>query len=874
MGFMHGPDLLIPRPEGLYCPPGDFFIDPVRPVPRALVTHAHADHARAGHGAVLATRETLDIMALRVGDGFCGSKQAAEPGRPIDIGGVSVAFHPAGHVLGSAQIAVECHGFRIVAAGDYARAPNPTCAAFEPVACDVYITEATFGLPVFRHPPAGAEIARLLTSLDRFPERTHLVGVYALGKAQRLIRLLRDAGHDAPIFLHGALRRLCDYYAGQGIALGDLRDATINRGKAAGFRRGGGARAALGLRGDMGPAFRRPADRLRLGLDAGPRPRPAARRGTPARHLRSLRLGRPHADADRDRAFGGLGHPWPRGVAGALVRVAGSAGPPAEPRGLRRRGRVMQRFAALLDRLAFTPSRNAKLRLLTGYLASAPDPDRGWALAAVTRELSLASVKPAMLRALVAGRVDAELFALSYDFVGDLAETVALIWPDTGQTTDLPLAEAVEALQAVSRRTAPQVVAHLLHRLDASGRFALLKLVTGGLRVGVSARLAKQALADLGGREVSEIEELWHGLVPPYLDLFAWLTGAGSKPAATAACPFRPVMLATSLEEGNLSRLDPAEYFAEWKWDGIRVQASGERGVRRLYSRSGDDISAAFPDLLDGLDFDGTLDGELLIRRPEGGAAPFADLQQRLNRKTVSAARIARYPAFLRAYDLLFADGRDLREEGFASRRAALEDFVGGLDPALFDLSPLVPFAGWEELETLRATPPDPAIEGVMLKHRASAYVPGRPKGPWFKWKRDPHVIDAVLMYAQRGHGKRSGFYSDYTFGVWTEGGELVPVGKAYFGFTDEELARDRPLRARQYHRTLRPGALGARRAGARAGAGGGLRGAEPLDAPQVRRRHALPAHLPSALGQASRRGRPSGDAGGDAAGVDAESQA
>ena len=456
----------------------------------------------------------------------------------------------------------------------------------------------------------------------------------------------------------------------------------------------------------------------------------------------------------------------------------------------------MRRFAALLERLAFTPSRNARLRLLTGYLRDTPDPDRGWALAAITHDLALDSVKPAMLRALAAERVDGELFALSYDFVGDLAETVALIWPETGRADDPPLCEIVAALQAASRRTAPQVVARLLDRLDASGRYALLKLVTGGLRVGVSARLAKTALAELGGRELGEIEEIWHGLAPPYRDLFAWLTGQGPKPAAAAACPFRPVMLATPLAVEELGRLDPADYLAEWKWDGVRVQASAESGTRRLYSRSGEDISAAFPDLVEALDFDGTLDGELLVRHPSGGTAPFADLQQRLNRKTVTAAQRARYPAFLRAYDLLFAGGRDLRGETLAARRGALEDFVARLDPARFDLSPLVAFAAWEELEALRSAPPDPVIEGLMLKHRDSAYLPGRPKGPWFKWKRDPHVIDAVLLYAQRGHGKRSGYYSDYTFGVWTEAGELVPVGKAYFGFTDAELAEiDRYVR-------------------------------------------------------------------------------
>ena len=450
----------------------------------------------------------------------------------------------------------------------------------------------------------------------------------------------------------------------------------------------------------------------------------------------------------------------------------------------------MRRFAELLERLAFTPARNGKLKLLTDYLREAPDPDRGWGIAAITRDLTLDAVKPATLRAITEARVDPELFALSHDFVGDLAETIALIWPaPEAPPADPPLAEVVETLRATSRREAPQLVERLLDRLDGSGRFALLKLVTGGLRVGVSARLAKQALADFGARDVTEIEELWHGLAPPYLPLFAWLAGTAPRPTA-AATPFRPVMLSHALEEADLARLDPADFAAEWKWDGIRVQAASDAHGRRLYSRTGDDIGQAFPDLLDALDFDAALDGELLVRRDDGSIATFSDLQQRLNRKTVTPAQLRRYPAHLRAYDLLQLGPADLRPLPFAERRAALEAFVPTLDPTRVDLSPLLPFATWDDLAALRAAPPDPIIEGVMLKRRDSPYVPGRPKGPWWKWKRDPHTIDAVLLYAQRGHGKRSGYYSDYTFGVWTDDGTLTPVGKAYFGFTDEELAQ------------------------------------------------------------------------------------
>jgi putative mRNA 3-end processing factor len=227
---MRASDLLHPRPEGLYCPPGDFFIDPVRPVDRALITHGHSDHARAGHSNVLATRETLDIMALRYGDGFAGTTQTASLGETMALGDVAVTFHPAGHVLGSTQVAVEHQGMRIVASGDYKRRLDPTCQPFEVVPCDVFITEATFGLPVFRHPPDGHEIATLLKSTEQFPERAHLVGAYALGKAQRVMRLLRDAGYDRPIYIHGALARLSDYYQGQGIDLGVLEPATVESG--------------------------------------------------------------------------------------------------------------------------------------------------------------------------------------------------------------------------------------------------------------------------------------------------------------------------------------------------------------------------------------------------------------------------------------------------------------------------------------------------------------------------------------------------------------------------------------------------------------------------------------------------------------------
>ena len=220
---MRPQDILLPTPDGLCCRPGGFHIDPVRPVERAVITHVHSDHARAGHGAVLATQETLDMMRLRYGENFAGSTQAVAYGEEVRLGDVRIRFHPAGHVLGSAQIAVTCKDTCIVASGDYKDARDPTCTPLEVVPCDVFITEATFGLPVFRHGDAADQVKKLLASVELFPERAHLVGAYSLGKAQRVIALLREAGYDAPVYLHGAMEQITNYYQSRGIGLGGLR---------------------------------------------------------------------------------------------------------------------------------------------------------------------------------------------------------------------------------------------------------------------------------------------------------------------------------------------------------------------------------------------------------------------------------------------------------------------------------------------------------------------------------------------------------------------------------------------------------------------------------------------------------------------------
>lgn len=466
----------------------------------------------------------------------------------------------------------------------------------------------------------------------------------------------------------------------------------------------------------------------------------------------------------------------------------------------------MDEFAALIDALIYTRSRNEKLRLIAEYLRATPDPDRGWALAALTDALDFPAVKSSTIRNLLKERIDPVLWTLSRDFVGDTAETASLLW-ETGQVgaaadaaTSLSVDEAVGRLSAMTRSTALAELATMLDALDVNGRYALLKLATGGMRVGVSSRLAKTAFAQAFEVSVDDVEEYWHGLDAPYPELFAWAAEGAHPPDIENLPTFRPFMLAHPLEE-TLVSLD--EYAAEWKWDGIRVQLvrAGHPGEEqtKLYSRSGDDISATFPELLDMLPVNAVLDGELLVRGTaqggeEGGAASFNALQQRLGRKTVSKKMLREAPAFVRLYDVLILEGDDLRQLGWTERRDRLERMMPQLPDSHFDLSALVDARDFEHLAEIRERSRDDAIEGLMLKRRNAPYVAGRKTGLWYKWKRDPLLVDCVLMYAQRGSGKRSSFFSDYTFGCWEgdpdEGAELLPVGKAYSGFTDAELKK------------------------------------------------------------------------------------
>ncbi|MGB5076184.1 MAG: cisplatin damage response ATP-dependent DNA ligase [Sphingorhabdus sp.] len=449
----------------------------------------------------------------------------------------------------------------------------------------------------------------------------------------------------------------------------------------------------------------------------------------------------------------------------------------------------MQAFSALIDGLIYTRSRDAKIKLIADYLRSTPDPDRGWALAALAGTLNIPTVKSGAVRAMAEARFDPALFRLSRDYVGDTAETVALMWDDPAQADEPPpsLNEVVELLKGTSRAAAPVKLAEYMGRLDANGRFALLKLASGGMRVGISARLAKTAFASAFGKSVDDIEELWHALKPPFTELFDWGEGRAGRPDTAGNAFFRPFMLAHPLDDVVL---DLSDFAAEWKWDGIRIQIASTGGQTKLFSRGGDEITSAFPEIAAAFGAVGVLDGELLVRGDlQGGeAASFNTLQQRLGRKSVTTAMQKEYPVFVRLYDILFDKGEDLRAAAWVERRKRLELFVKPLDPTRFDLSAIIQARDFNHLCELREGAREAAIEGVMLKRRDAPYVAGRRTGLWFKWKRAPLVADCVMMYAQRGSGKRSSYFSDFTFGCWSEDGTLLPVGKAYSGFSDVEL--------------------------------------------------------------------------------------
>ncbi len=450
----------------------------------------------------------------------------------------------------------------------------------------------------------------------------------------------------------------------------------------------------------------------------------------------------------------------------------------------------MKNFAMLLDKLIYTNSNKSKIKLLVSYMQNVSDPDRGYAIAAICNELNFQFLKPSFLKELIMERVDQNLFKMSYDYVGDLGETISLIWPKKINGTVPKLSKLIENFDSMQKEELKKYFLYLLDILSPTERWALIKLVTGGLRVGVSSKLAKTSLAEYGNVDRDEIEKIWHGLNIPYLNLWQWLDGKKTKPKIEHNKTFNPMMLAHPIDEDkDMKKINSENYFAEWKWDGIRVQIVIDHQEKRIFSRNGENISNAFPEIIEDINGTGVLDGELLVGK-NFVPTSFSDLQKRLNRKKVSKKLLDENPAFVRVYDMLFYNKTDIRNYPLHKRRKKLIEWIKENKNKRLDVSQLVKFKDVSELKKIKEKVSSfDGYEGLMLKEKNSIYVAGRPKGIWFKWKRNPLFIDTVMMYAQRGHGKRSSFYSDYTLGIWKDD-LLVPIGKAYSGFSNEILKK------------------------------------------------------------------------------------
>ncbi|MAI37995.1 cisplatin damage response ATP-dependent DNA ligase [Alteromonas sp.] len=490
----------------------------------------------------------------------------------------------------------------------------------------------------------------------------------------------------------------------------------------------------------------------------------------------------------------------------------------------------MEAFSNLLEQLYFTAGTKAKAQLIADYIENTPDPDRGWAIAAMAGTLRFDFFKRNTVKKLITEHTDPALFAMSYDYVGEVSETVAHLWPFNSPVSPLPsLHSIVDNFATVSKQKVSATLAEYLTMMTPSQRWALLKLGTRGLRIGVSARSIKQILADYGNKDIKEIETLWHAVNPPYTELLQWLEGKADKPDIENAVTFHPVMLSHPIESNDIDTFNANLWQIENKYDGIRVQlavntelAGKDREIEKLatnppheqerekalFSRTGDDISHSFPDLLDEMSGNMVLDGELLVihnteeattsasnmASSSSASEPIVDtfnaLQQRLNKKKPTKPLMQSNPVGLIVYDALVLEGEKLTSLTLEARRKKLASWFEQKKPPRLFLSNTLHASSPESLRALHSTVCDNrSVEGLMIKRLDSTYVPGRPKGQWYKWKRDPLVVDAVIMYAQRGHGKRSSFYSDFTFGAW-EGEQLLPIGKAYSGFTDEELKK------------------------------------------------------------------------------------
>ena len=449
----------------------------------------------------------------------------------------------------------------------------------------------------------------------------------------------------------------------------------------------------------------------------------------------------------------------------------------------------MKEFSDLINSIIFTHSTNSKINLIVEYLKKTQLPDKGYAIAVLTDNLKFSKIKNNLVRKQIKEYVDPNLFDMSYDYVGDFAETISLIWQKKEDKKIIKINDLVNELDN-NDPFKNNFIIRTLNALDQNQRWAFIKIILGGLRIGVSSSLVKKALAQFSNKPLEEIEKVWNGISPPYTDLFLWLEGKIDKLQIDESKIFHSLMLAYPLNiEKELPDINANEFLAEYKWDGIRVQICIKKGVFKLYSRSGEDITHSFPEINVEEDQHTVLDGELLVGN-NFQALPFNDLQKRLNKKKPSKELIKQFPAFIKVYDILFHKDNDIRKRDLLFRKKKLIEWYKKNEHKDFDISNIITFDSQKQLEHVYKQSSKIAnVEGLMIKRKKSLYLSGRTKGNWYKWKKNPNYIDTILMYAQRGHGKRSSYYSDYTLGVWVKK-NIIPISKAYSGYTNKELEK------------------------------------------------------------------------------------
>ena len=452
----------------------------------------------------------------------------------------------------------------------------------------------------------------------------------------------------------------------------------------------------------------------------------------------------------------------------------------------------MNNFSTLLFELLLSSSKKKKVDLLYNFFSSSEIEDKGWAFCILSNRFEKKFINSKDLKELVTKKISKSLFDYSYDYVGDLAETISLLWNskrDFNQT--ISLSTLMEFLNSdIPKEELLAKLEKILDQSNENQRYTILKILTGGLRVGVSSGLLKESLVKYGRRNITEIDEFWHAFQFPYTDLFKWLDGNNLPTYIDRKQLFHSFMLANEFKIEKFNNLNPVNYIAEFKWDGIRAQIilSNEG---KVYSRSGDDITESFPDI-DTFDNNYyVIDGELVIKK-DNKILSFNHLQKRIGRKKPSKKIINEFPIHFIVYDILFFKDLDCRRLPLIERKKYLKTFVKNKNNHKFSMSSEVKFKNWENLKLIKENSMNDHIEGVVIKDKKSIYNKGRVVNGWYKWKRKPYSLDFIIMYAQRGHGKRSSFYSDFTFGCWVDDNfqELVPIGKAYSGYTNDELKK------------------------------------------------------------------------------------